>query len=553
VLRALHISGLGVIDDLDLEFGPGLNVLSGETGAGKTMVTVGLELALGGRGSAGLVREGSGAARVQALFEGAIPQAAVDLVDDQQLLLGRTIGADGRSTARIGDQLVTVAALARLAPDLVELQGQHRGQRLLRPGAQTAFLDRSVGPDHASTVRRLGAHLRALADLRERMRELATRSRDREREIDLLAYQVREIEQVDPHPGELSELESQEARLGHAERLAELGSAAAGRLAEEAGGADALRAAGADLSAAADIDPAARDLAARARGLGDEAAELAREAREYAERLAPDPARLEEVRDRAQALRELRRKYGADEEEVLGFLADSRERLEALAGLDDERAALEARARDEDQEVASLAALVRAARTDAAPRLRDALQDELAALGMADVLIEVVLEPLAEPGPDGSERVELRFSGGSGQTLQPLSKTASGGELSRVMLACRSVLADLDEVPTLVFDEVDAGIGGRAGVAVGRRLARLAEARQVLVVTHLPQIASFADRHFHVEKENGAARVLLLDPEARIEELSRMLSGLPGSESALAHAGELLAEAELAKAERPAP
>jgi DNA repair protein RecN (Recombination protein N) len=257
---------------------------------------------------------------------------------------------------------------------------------------------------------------------------------------------------------------------------------------------------------------------------------------------------LEQVRGRVRRLADLRRKYGDDESAILSFLERARHTMAALVGADGRRAALADEAEELGGEVAETAAELSRGRRTAAPRLAAAIDEELRALGMSDAAVRVALDPLSERGPLGDERVELRLRAGAQQPDLPLARTASGGELSRVMLACRSVLADLDDVPTLIFDEVDAGIGGRAGVAVGRRLARLASTRQVLVVTHLPQIASFADRHIRVEKERGVATASALDENERVDELSRMLSGLWASETAAVHAGELLSEASREKA-----
>lgn len=543
MLRELHISGLGVIDDLDLELHPGLNVLTGETGTGKTMVTVGLQLALGRRGAASMVRQGAGSARVQARFDAAPRAVSEGWTEDGEIVLARTLSREGRSTARVGGQLAPVSALAELAGELVEVHGQHEGQRLLSTAAQTAFLDRYAGAEHRSAVDALRAEHERLSRARSALAELDERERDRERQMDLLGYQVREIEAAAPQVGETEELKLEEARLAHAERLLERAVAAERSLAEEEVAADALRAATAELQASSEIDPGAGELAERAFGLAAAAAELVIEIRAYREGLDLDPGRLEEVRERIAALGALERKYGGGEAEVLAFLERAGEELRALAGAEQERERVAAEVAELGDRVSALAGAVSHGRGDAAPRLARALAGELVELGMEGSSIEVALVPNAEVLPTGAERAAFVFSGGPGQPTQPLSKVASGGELSRTMLACRSVLLDLDDVPTLIFDEVDAGIGGLAGVAVGRRLATLAAARQVVVVTHLPQIASFADRHVRVRKERGVASVEVLDDAGRVAELSRMLAGLPGSGSAAAHAEELLAEA----------
>jgi DNA repair protein RecN (Recombination protein N) len=543
VIHELHIDGLGVIEDLDLELHPGLNVLTGETGAGKTMVTVGLALALGRRGSASLVRPGATAARVQVRCDAPELAVARGWAEAGELVMSRAVSADGRSTARIGGQLAPVSALADLGVELVELHGQHEGTRLLAEAAQTAFLDRFAGPAHLEAVAALGAELARLRAVRAELAELAARERERARELDLLAHQVREIEAVGPRPGELAELESEESRLAHAERLIEHATAAERALAEEGGATDALAAASSTLRAAAELDPAAGALASAALEAEAAAAELRREVRAYRERLELDPARLDVVRDRVAALRSLLRKYGDDEDDVMAFADRSRDELRRLGDAEGERIRLEAGSAELADRVEALAGRVTGGRGQAGPRLAAALEAELNELAMTGASVTVALVPSPEITSTGAEHAELRFAGGPGQPELPFAKVASGGELSRTMLACRSVLADLDAVPTLVFDEVDAGIGGRAGVAVGRRLAALARTRQVLVVTHLPQIASFADRHVLVAKDDGRAGVTVLDDAGRVAELTRMLAGLPGSEAAAIHAEELLADA----------
>jgi DNA repair protein RecN (Recombination protein N) len=545
VLHELHIAGLGVIEDLDLELHPGLNVLTGETGAGKTMITVGLSLALGARAAAGAVRDGARAAHVQARFD--VPpevEAAREWEEEGEILLSRTIPASGKGSARAGGQLVTASALAALGHHLVEVHGQHHAQRLLSPATQTAFLDRFAGSRHLSAVGAYRETFQELRAARAALEELRGTARDRERELDLLAYQVREIEAVAPRAGESEALEAEERRLAHVERLVEHAAGAEAVMSsDDASVADALAGAASSLDEAGAMDPAAQGLAQRAHALAAELLELGRDLRGYREALVPDPERLQLVRERIGALRGLQRKYGETDADVVVFLERSSSALADLSGVDDR---LEELAADEARLAGLLrgrAEVVSAGRRASAEELAVSLCDELQQLGMPDAGFQVILEPLDEPGPLGVERAELRLSPGPGHEPRPIATAASGGELSRVMLACRSVLADVDEVPTLVFDEVDAGIGGQAGLAVGRRLAGLAGPRQVLVVTHLPQIACFADRHIRVEKRDGTATVEVLDDEDRIAELSRMLAGMARSESAVSHAQELLEEA----------
>jgi DNA repair protein RecN (Recombination protein N) len=380
-----------------------------------------------------------------------------------------------------------------------------------------------------------------------RLAELDAREREREREKDLLAYQVGEIEGLGLEPGEVAELTAEESRLAHAERIQELLGQARASL--DTGGADAMAEAAGSAEEVAALDPDAGPLAARLRSLAEEARDATAEVRARQERAELDPARLEAVRERLASVRALERKYGEGEEEILAFLARAREGLHTLDRAGEECAELSAGVDRLTAEAVESAGHLAAARRTAAPRLAEAVETELRELGMEGASVRLELRPAPELGPDGTETAELLLAGGTGQEPRPLAKVASGGELSRAMLACRTVLADLDRVATLVFDEVDAGIGGRAGVAVGRRLARLAATRQVLVVTHLPQIACFADRHFRVTKEEGVAAVAALEGPDRVEELSRMLSGMPTDEAA-AHAGQLLEEAAREKAAR---
>ena len=549
MLLELHIAGLGVIEDVSLSFSEGLNVLTGETGTGKTMVTVGLALALGQRAQSTMVRSGAGKAMVEARFDVGSEGEFGEWAEDGELILARSVGADGRSTARAGGQLVPLSTLAELSGRLVEIHGQHQGQRLLHPLAHLAFLDRFCGPEHLRTLARYRDVYGRLRSARQRLERLDAVAREREREKDLLAYQVREIEAAQVRSGELEELAAEESRLAHAERILERAAEARSVLGEDGAAADALADAAGAIGSAAEMDPGAGPLAGRLASLAAEAREAARDVAAYAESLEQDPARLEEVRQRIAAIRGLERKYGEGEAGILAFLADAQAKLAAVEGAEDEREALAAEIQVRAAEAEALAAALSTDRREAAPRLDGSLEAELHELGMPGARAEVRLIDAEDLGPDGAEAAEIVFSGGPGQEPLPLARVASGGELSRTMLACRTVLADLDAVPTLVFDEVDAGIGGRAGVAVGRRLAHLGASRQVLVVTHLPQIACFADRHFRVTKEGGAAEVVSLEGEDRVTELSRMLSGMPTQEAAM-HAEQLLEEATREKAAR---
>jgi DNA repair protein RecN (Recombination protein N) len=420
--------------------------------------------------------------------------------------------------------MVPVSALARVASGLVEMHGQHQGLRLLSPAAQTDFLDRFAGSEHLGRLQAFGGLHGRLLSARKRLEELDAASRERERQLDLLEYQVREIEAAGLRSGELGELEAEGSRLAHAESLVGWATSADRALSDEGAGADALRIAAAALEEAGRVDPGAVDLARRAASLSEEAADLARELRAYREGVQVDPTRLASVRERLQALRGLERKYGEGEEGILAYLAQARAELASLGRADEQRQRLEQEVAELGERWTHLAGELSAARVEAAPRLADAVGREMRELGMEGAGVRVGLRSVDPPGPSGAERAEFLFAGGAGQVPLPLSKVASGGELSRSMLACRSALVDLDDVPTLVFDEVDVGIGGRAAAAVGRRLA-----------------------HLVVSKTGGTASVAVVDGTDRIGELSRMLSGLPESQAAAVHAEELLTQADRVK------
>jgi DNA repair protein RecN (Recombination protein N) len=556
VLEEVHIAGLGVIEDAWLSFHSGLNVLTGETGTGKTMVTVAVGLALGARVVSGMLRPGADRLAVEARFgsqgEGASLEDLVEWVDEGEgdLILARTVRADGRSAGRINGRMAPASSLEAVGARLVEIHGQNQAERLTSPAAQAAFLDRFAGPAHLSNLSRYRDVHTRLGRARADLRWLEDGAREREREKDLLRHQVREIEAAAVVPGELSALAGEDSRLTHAERILSLAAMADAALGEDDGAADRLRAAADAAKSVAALDPASRGMSERLASLAAEADDVAGELRGYRESVDLDPARLDRVRERIQAIRSLERKYGDGEEGILGYLAHARTRLSSLHDDDGERDALRREIEELTDQHRALGNELSAARAGATTRLAKQLTAQVRDLGMPGAGVDVMLVSLGEPGGDGFERIEFMFSGGPNQPGLPLAKVASGGELSRTMLACRSVLADLDDVATLVFDELDAGIGGRAAAAVGRRLAGLARHRQVLVVTHLAQIAAHSDRHFLVTKEGGTAAVRPVEGDERIAEVARMLSGSTADVS-LEHARELLVSAGAWLPERP--
>jgi DNA repair protein RecN (Recombination protein N) len=572
MLAELRIRDLGVIDDARLEVSAGLNVLTGETGAGKTMVVDALALLLGGRADPGAVRAGRPAALVEGRLQAGADPAVADALasagvsdEDGEVVVARQVLVEGRSRAQLQGRMATVAAVADVVRPLVEVHGQHEFQELLRPGVQRELLDRFAGEAALAPRAAFAAGWRRLRAVTRELDELAARAREREREIDLLGHQLDEIHAAQVRVGESAELAAEAERLANAEALQQAAALAHQLLEgdEDASAATALGAAAKAVHGPGGHDPALGELADRAQALAAEVADLASGLRAYAEGVLVDPARLEEVQARIAQLRDLERKYGDDEAAVLAFADQAAARLAELEGGTLRSEALEAEAAKLRGELAGLGAALTAARRDAADRLGEALRVELADLAMPSARVVVAVEQDPDEAglevggrrlaatEDGLDRVELQLAAHPGAPLRPLGRAASGGELSRVMLALRVVLAGVDRTPTLVFDEVDAGVGGRTAAAVGRRLAQLARNHQVLVVTHLPQIAAHADRHFTVEKQSAegttSTDLRLLDDAGRVGELSRMLAGMEGSGLAQAHAEELLAAASADK------
>jgi DNA repair protein RecN (Recombination protein N) len=546
MLVELHVRDLGVIADLGLVLGPGMTALTGETGAGKTLLVDAIELLLGGRGDPVLVRPGATAAAVEGRFhadgEGA------------ELILARTVPASGRTRAYVDGRMATVAELSAAGEGLADLHGQHDHQSLLRPAMQRAGLDAFAAVDHAPRQ----AAVRRVAAITDALGALGGDDRARARELDLLRFQVEELERAAlEDPEEEERLVFEEDRLADATAHREGAAAAAEALTGEGGVVDG---AGVAVAALAGREPLSGPHQ-RLRALAAEAADVAAELRAAAESLEDDPERLAEVRARRALLRDLRRKYGETLTDVLDFARGAAVRLEELAGSEHRAAALQDELTQAQVAVAEAEAGVGRARRAAAPKLATAVERQLHRLAMPRARFEVRV------GEDrAGDEVTWSLGANPGEPVLPLTRVASGGELARTMLAVRLVLGggsgrdgalvqtrdgrsagEDASARTLVFDEVDAGIGGEAAVAVGRALAELTRHHQVLVVTHLPQVAAFAHHQIAVRKREQGGRTVAtvehLDRDARVVELARMLSGRPGSATARRHAEELLAAA----------
>jgi DNA repair protein RecN (Recombination protein N) len=587
MLEEVRITALGVIEDAVLEFSSGFTVVTGETGAGKTMVVTGLGLMFGGRADPARVRPGADRATVEGRLriepDGHVAEqvlgAGGELDDDgRTLLVSRSVSAEGRSRAYAGGRSVPVSLLTYLADDLVAVHGQADQQQLLRAARQREALDEFAGPAFVPVLadyqRAYARHREVLAELNE----LTARARERAQEAEDIQRALEEIERAEPAEGEDAALVAEEERLAHADALhAAAITAHAALLGDPADGSyeggDAVTLLGGARQALDGVsahDPALAGLAGRLSEAVYVISDVATELASYVESLDSDPARLAVVQERRAELNRLIRAYGGrvaapavqehpdpvvavasgappDLASVLAWAEQARRRLAELTGDDDRISALAGEEERLSEAVRELGGQLTALRKEAAERFAAEVTTELTALAMPNATVSVVVTARDEFGPHGADEVEIRLAAHPGAPSLPLAKGASGGELSRVMLAIEVVFAGADPVPTFVFDEVDAGVGGKAAVEIGRRLARLARRAQVIVVTHLPQVAAFADNHLVVEKASDgsvvSSGIARLDDSGRLQELSRMLAGLENSEFGLAHAAELLAAA----------
>jgi DNA repair protein RecN (Recombination protein N) len=551
MLIELRIRDYAVIDDLSLELHPGLNALTGETGAGKSIIVGALSLLLGERASSEDVRVGSDRAVIEAVFDiGGRPELRARLEalglphEDDLLILRREVQVEGRNRAWINGSPATAGTVGELGSALVDLHGQHEHQTLLRRDAQRDILDAWAGcQGDAAEVRRLHTSWREAVDeleaRRARARELASRA-------DFLRFQLGEIVDAQVDPGEEEELEHRGRRLEHARELAQGAEEVHQMLyAGDEALSDVLARARNTLQRLARLDPELEETSAMVGEAYHQVVEAGRSAGEYAADVDHDPRELDRIRSRQELLFKLKRKYGPELDDVVA----TRERLEVevaeLDSVEHDLSLLEGEVEGRHAALHEATAGLTERRSAAARRMAAGVEATLPSLGMKEAVFEVALLPRDEPGPGGAEEVEFRVSLNPGFEPRPLRKVASGGELSRIMLALKALLAQVDRIPTLVFDEIDAGIGGVVAAGVARELARVAEHHQVFVITHLPQLASRARAHLRVEKgERGgvaATTVVGLEGEERVTEIARMLGGDPDSTTSREHAREMLA------------
>jgi DNA repair protein RecN (Recombination protein N) len=550
MLTELRIRDFAVIDRLALQLAPGLNVLTGETGAGKSIIVGALSLLLGERASADLVRTGAARAEVEGVFDIVHNSAVLELLadlgmepEDGLLILRREVSAGGRGRVWINGAAATVALLGEIGNELVDLHGQHEHQSLLRPRQQRSLLDAYADATDLSHDVRI-QHER-LRDARARLAQLDARVRETEQRADFLRFQLEEIDRAKVRPGEEEQLEQDARRLEHAGELAGLAATLHGEL---YAGEDAIAARLAEvrrvLEQIARIDATLQPWQEIVENALYNLEELGREMGGYAAAIEHDPARLDELRRRQELLFRLRRKYGPELADVVATAESARVELAALDSSSLDHVEIEREIERAGRALRQAAERLSEARRRGATALAAEVAGILPELGMAAARFTIELAPLAEISAAGAEDVEFRIAVNAGFEPRPLSRVASGGELSRVMLALKTALARLDGIPTLIFDEIDAGIGGRVARQVGEKLARVAEQHQVFVVTHLPQIASRADHHLLVQKSERdgmtATYVDVLTQETRVREVARLLGGDPESVVSLDHARELL-------------
>lgn len=556
MLHNIFIKNFGIIDQLRMDFQDGFNVLTGETGSGKSIIIDALQIALGGRSSAEMIRSGAEKALIQVTFDiSAIKDTALmtdeivfDGLEDSIMVMTREITRAGKNICRINEQAVTLGYYRKIGGGLADMHMQPELNTLLSQEKQRQLLDRFAGEDALEALKEVNLLHGRWKEARGYFEKLNTEAGDRARRIDTLGYQIEEIRQADLAPGEDAELEDEKKFLSNAEKINMLAAEAYSALYEGKGGQysalDLLARAADNLRSLVSLDRRNEPLLASLENILYQAEDAARDLAGYRDGVDFSPARLEAVEERLERIKKLKKKYGGTIPEISDYLEAAQRELAVLENMDE---SLEKASQDVEKaafEYSKAAAILGAARRKAAGVLEEAVKKELLYLEMGRVEFKVAFLDIEGPAQGGLERVEFLISTNPGEPLKPLAKIASGGELTRIMLALKSLLADADEVPVLVFDEADTGIGGRALQAVAEKMMQLGRRHQVICVTHSAQVASLGTAHYRIVKEydgdRTAARAKLLDPEERLEELARMLDGSEVTEITLRHARQMM-------------
>jgi DNA repair protein RecN (Recombination protein N) len=576
LLQEIHVRNLALIDELRLEFDPGFNVLTGETGAGKSIIIDALGLALGERFNSEMVRTGADGLWVEAVFtvedrpdlEAFLAEAGIPAEEDT-LIIQREVNSNGKNRCRVNGNLVTVLVLQKLGGYLIDIHGQHEHQSLLFPEKQLELLDQYCGPECIARKEQLYGVYQTWHQLTAEYRRIQQNQLETARRIDLLRYQTAEIEKARLILGEDEELVKEREILAAAERLFEAAAGVYQLLYDNNDGRAVIELLGEaerNLNQAAGIDPRLAALLESLRNVTCQTEDISRELRVYQEQIQFDPERLAVIADRLEEITQLKRKYGATIGEILAYAQECVDELEHLENQEEHSQNLEGEIKTLRDDLGVLAEQLTALRLHGAERLEKAIVTQLTELNMAKTQFKIALtrngdeQGIPHHGvnveitPAGADRIEFLVAPNPGEAPKPMTKIASGGELSRIMLALKTILAELDRTPTMVFDEIDVGIGGRTAQAVAEKILGIGQSRQVICVTHLPQIASMAKRHFYIEKRVEASRthvtVDALMMRERVDELARMLGGAEVTDTTRKHAREMLAMAEKLRLQR---
>ena len=557
MLEHLHIKNAALIKESEISFGEGLNILTGETGAGKSMVIDSLQFALGGRAGKDFLRHGEKMASVEALFavqssalQEKLEENGIEPEEDGSVLITRTLSETGKSVCRVNGSTVTVSMLKEIAEDLIDIYGQHEHQSLLNPSKHIRLLDRFCGAGFGDAMEEYKASFSALKEIDKQLDALMGNESQREQRMDILSFQKDEMEAAAIKAGEEEDLLEQKKRLGSMEKLMRLTGESIALLYDGndrmPSACDQLGDALSKLQEAAEYDhtltPFVDALADAYAAVEDTARELKREA----DKQENDPEALEQIEERLQIIYKLKRKYGGTVEAVLAFYYKVVEELDFLANSNEKVAELMAIREKEQKKLTAYAETLTARRKDTAEQVAEQIETALRDMEMKDARFHIQIDEKYDWTADGKDKVEFLISANAGESLKPLAKIASGGEMSRVMLALKTVLVDADDIGTFIFDEIDTGVSGRTARKVGEKMRFLGGKRQILCITHLPQIAAMADSHFLIEKESDGeettTKVTPLTEEGSVGEVARLMGGSDVTETTLAAARELIQE-----------
>lgn len=556
MLEHLHIKNVALIAECELQFGPGLNILTGETGAGKSMVIDSLHFALGGRVSRDFLRKEAQSAVVEALFfsdhakvRAFLEEHGITMETDGSLLITRSMQASGKTVARVNGSTVTTGMLKELAAELLDIYGQHEHQSLLNPSRHILLLDRFCAEPLLEKLKHYRLLYAKEKELKKQLEALCGEESSRARRLDMLQFQKEEIEAADWKAGEEAVLLEQKKRLSSVDKLMRLSMEGIGLLYDGKeslpSACDQIGEALHDLREASEWDASLAPLLERLEDAYAQLEDGAREWKRYAQTLEVEPDALEQTEERLQVLYRLKRKYGGSEAAVFEFYQKTVEEMELLLNSEEKAAELEAEIKQIQTEMESVAQELSAIRRKTADQVQEQVEQALHDMEMVQAKFVIGIEPREQLAADGKDRVEFLISANAGEDLKPLAKIASGGEMSRIMLALKTVLVDADEIETFIFDEIDTGVSGRTARKVGEKMSLLGKKRQILCITHLPQIAAMADSHFLIQKQviqdRTVTSVQQLDEEAACKEVARLMGGAEITETTLAAAKELRA------------